>query len=98
MDGQTTPTLYAWSLAAAGTHDRCHHPVFLRSAHLLGMRVRRGHVWAGIDRIVQRCYVCADPGLLSSLRLMCLTKYRNGMAHQRRSQFGRLELKVSVYR
>src|SRR5580693_10261897 len=69
MDGQTAPTLYAWSLAAAGTHDRRHYSVFLRPAHLLGMRVRRRHVRAGVDRIVQRGYwACADPELLSCLR------------------------------
>src|SRR3982074_1940382 len=56
MEGQTTPTLAAWSLGAAGTHDRRHHPVFLRRAHLLAMRMRCGHLWACADRIVQRGY------------------------------------------
>src|SRR5260370_13737141 len=56
MDGQTTPTLSAWSLAAAGTHDRLQHPVFLRRAHLLAMRMRCGYLWASFDRIVQRGY------------------------------------------
>jgi len=53
MDGQATPTLYAWSLAAAGTHDRRDDSMFLRPPHQLGMRMRRRHIWAGVDRIVQ---------------------------------------------
>src|ERR1700739_4442860 len=48
MDGKYTPTLSTWSLAAARTLSRPRYPVRLWAAHDLGMRVRRGHLWAGL--------------------------------------------------
>lgn len=56
MAGQATPTLCAWSLAAARTHARRYRPVFVRPPHQLGMRVRRSHLRAGVDRFVQPAY------------------------------------------
>ena len=56
MAGQATPTLCAWSLAAARTHARRYRLVFVRPPHQLGMRVRRSHLRAGVDRFVQPAY------------------------------------------
>jgi hypothetical protein len=52
MDGKATIALPAWAPAAAGAHSRGVDRLLMRPASDVAVRVRRGHVRAGVDPIV----------------------------------------------
>jgi hypothetical protein len=69
MDGKATIALPAWAPAAAGAHSRGVDRLLMRPASDVAVRVRRGHVRAGVDPIVLSARrSCADTELLIASR------------------------------